>query len=229
MKRPNKWLSLIVWLLPASKAKNAALRALGNTIGHDVSLAPNLVLGCGPFRIGDRGVIAPFNMFRQMARVELEKDNFIGRLNQFTSAPSYQKFSDRAGVLSMAEQAAVTNRHYFDCSGRIEMGPYSAVGGTRSLLQSHEIDIVEDRTTIGTITIGERSLTATACLILKNAAIPPYSLVAAGSVVTASTDSATGDAGLYAGAPARWRRDLPECKWWYRSSYMTPVREVEGF
>ncbi|WP_439031903.1 acyltransferase [Gordonia terrae] len=229
MKRPNKWLSLIVWLLPASKVKNTLLRAIGNTIGRDVVLGPNLVLGCGPFRIGDRAVVSPFNIFRQMASVELEKDNFIGRLNQFTAAPSYQRFSDRAGVLSMAEQSAITNRHYFDCSGRIDMEAYSAVGGTRSLLQSHEIDIVEDRTTIGTITIGERSLTATACLILKNARVPAFSLVAAGSVVTASSNAAAGDAGIYAGAPAKWRRELPECKWWYRSSYMTPVREVEGF
>ncbi|WP_238421092.1 hypothetical protein [Gordonia sp. 'Campus'] len=229
MKRPNKWLSLIVWLLPASNAKNTLLRAIGNTVGQDVVLGPNLVLGCGPFHIGDRAVVSPFNIFRQMASVELEKDNFIGRLNQFTAAPSYQRFSDRAGVLSMAEQSAITNRHYFDCSGRIDMEAYSAVGGTRSLLQSHEIDIVEDRTTIGTITIGERSLTATACLILKNAHIPAFSLVAAGSVVTASNKATAGDAGIYAGAPARWRRELPECKWWYRSSYMTPVREVEGF
>ncbi|MBD0864081.1 hypothetical protein IA539_23230 [Gordonia sp. zg691] len=229
MKRPNKWLSLLVWLLPPSGVKNTLLRVLGNSVGDDVTIGPNLVVGCGFFHIGDRCVISPFNVFRQLAAVQMEKDNFIGRLNQFTAAPSYQKFSDRAGVLSMAEQSAVTNRHYFDCSGRVDMEPYSAVGGTRSILQSHEIDIVENRTTIGTITIGERSLTATACLVLKNARIPAFSLVAAGSVVTASSDESPGDAGLYAGAPARWRRELPECKWWYRTSYATPVREVRDF
>lgn len=229
MKRPNKWLALVVWLLPPSGIKNAVLRLLGNTIGQNVVLGPNLVIACGPFVIGDDSIISSFNIFRRMARVELHKANFIGRMNQFTAAPSYQKFSDRAGVLVMAEQSAFTNRHYVDCSGRIELGEYSAVGGTRTILQSHEIDIVENRTTIGTIFIGERSLTSTSCLILKNARVPGWSVVAAGSVVTASGTAEEGKPGLYAGSPAKWRRELPECKWWYRENYMTPVREVTDF
>lgn len=229
MKRPNKWLSLVVWLLPPSPFKNSLLRRLGNTIGDEVSLGPNLVIACGPFVIGDKTVISPFNIFRRMAKVEMEKANFIGRMNQFTAAPSYQKFSDRAGVMVMAEQSAFTNRHYVDCSGRIELGAYCAIGGTRSILQTHEIDIVEDRTTIGTITIGEQSLTSTSCLILKNARVPGWSVVAAGSVVTASGSGDEAKPGLYAGSPAKWRREMPECKWWYRDSYMTPVREVTDF
>lgn len=229
MKRPNKWLSLLIWLLPPSAIKNAALRALGNTIGQEVTLAPNLVIACGAFVIGDKSVISPFNIFRRMGKVEMEGNNFIGRMNQFTAAPAYQKFSERAGVLDMAEHSAFTNRHYVDCSGRVELGAYCAIGGTRTIMQTHEIDIVENRTTIGTIVVGERSLTSTACLILKNARIPGFSVVAAGSVVTASGPADEGKPGLYAGSPAKWRREMPECKWWYREHYMTPVREVTDF
>lgn len=227
MKRPNKWASLIIWLAPPSNIKNKLLRLLGNTIGDGVVIGPNLVVDCGPFSIGDGSIISPFNIFRRMARVELGPKCFMGRMNQITAAKSYQKFSDRAGVLSLAEQAGITNRHYLDCSGRIELEPWSAVGGIRSILQSHEIDIVNDETTVGVIVIGERSLTATACVLLKGARVPPFSLIAAGSLVRAARPDDVEKPGLYAGSPARWRREMPECKWWHRDSYATPVRGVK--
>jgi acetyltransferase-like isoleucine patch superfamily enzyme len=224
--RPNARLSLVAWLLPPCGLKTWLLRRLGNRIGDGVIIGPNLVIGCGAFDLADGSIISPFNVFRNLASVSLGDKAFIGRLNQFTAAPAYQRFSHRAGVLVMKELSGVTNRHYFDCSGRIEMGVGSGVGGIRTIIQSHEIDIVEDRTTVGTTVIDDHAMTATACLILKNAHIPQYSIVAAGSVVTAKKPGSEMKQGLYAGAPARWRGDLPTCKWWSRTSHMTPAKEV---
>ena len=56
-RRPNKWLSLIAWLLPTCGFKRWALRSLGNHIGHDVILGPTLVLNCGRFSIADGAAI----------------------------------------------------------------------------------------------------------------------------------------------------------------------------
>ena len=55
-RRPNKWLSLFAWLLPSCRFKLWALRSLGNQIGSDVVLGPNLVVGCGRFEIADGGI-----------------------------------------------------------------------------------------------------------------------------------------------------------------------------
>ncbi|WP_448221774.1 acyltransferase [Gordonia iterans] len=228
MKRPNKLLSLVCWLLPASNFKNRLLRMLGNKIGNGVRLGPNVVVGCGAFEVGDEAIVSSLNVFRNLARVELGTKTFIGGFNQFTAAPAYQLIHDWAGVLVLEEQAIITNRHYFDASGRIEMRRYSGIGGIRSIFQSHEIDLVENRTTVGTVELGERAMTATACLVLKGARIPGWSVVAAGSTVTAARGDDELKPGVYAGSPARWRKELPDCKWWHRDGYFTPVIPAEG-
>ena len=55
--RPNPWLSLFAWLLPTSSLKTWALRKLGNDISDDAIIGPNLVTGCGRFRVGEGTVI----------------------------------------------------------------------------------------------------------------------------------------------------------------------------
>jgi hypothetical protein len=70
-RRPNKWLSLIAWLLPSCGFKLWALRSLGNHIGHDVVLEPNLVVNCGRFSIADGAEILKFNIFRGLSSIEI--------------------------------------------------------------------------------------------------------------------------------------------------------------
>lgn len=86
--RPNKWLSLIAWLLPSSDFKLRILRSLGNHIGRDVAIGPNLVLNCGRFSIADGAAIMSFNIFKQLSSIELGPQSVIGRFNQFTAAPN---------------------------------------------------------------------------------------------------------------------------------------------
>jgi hypothetical protein len=62
--RSRPWLSLFAWLLPASSLKTWALRKPGNDIADDAIIGPNLVIGCGRFRVGEGTVIGPFNLFR---------------------------------------------------------------------------------------------------------------------------------------------------------------------
>ena len=73
-RRPNNWLSLIAWLLPSCGFKLWALRSLGNHIGQDVTLGPNLVLNCGPFSIADGAEIMNFNIFRRLSSIELRPE-----------------------------------------------------------------------------------------------------------------------------------------------------------
>ena len=128
-RRPNNWLSLIAWLLPSCGFKLWALRSLGNHIGHDVTLGPNLVLNCGPFSIADGAEIMNFNIFRRLSSIELGPRSTIGNFNQFTAAPDYQRYSPLVGKLIVGEFGAFTNRHYVDCSGQVILRPFAAVGG----------------------------------------------------------------------------------------------------
>lgn len=223
-KRPNPVLSLLIWLLPPSRFKNAALRWLGNRIGADVTIGPTLVLSCGRFSVDDGARIAPFNVFRQLATVKVGKKCFIGSWNQITAARDYQNFSDRVGMLLMEEQAAITNRHYLDCSGQVILHAYSGIGGIKSIFQSHEIDLAQNKTTVGRVVIGERAMTGTAVIMLKDSHLPDRSVLAAGSIVVKSkpgielpTDR------LYGGVPAKPIRPVEDAAWWHRESYLTPV------
>ncbi|QRY61674.1 hypothetical protein JVX90_14800 [Gordonia sp. PDNC005] len=224
--RPNTFISLVAWLLPHTPIKVWLLRRLGHTISDTARIGPNLVLGCGTFTVGAGSIVSPFNVFRSASRIEIGDGVFIGRLNQVTAAPAYQEFSDRCGVLVMGDESIITNRHYFDVSGRIELDRRAGIGGIRTVMQSHEIDIVANETTVGIVRIGENAMLATACLVLKDARVPAYSIVAAGSTVTAARPDEELPQGLYAGSPARWRKDLPDCSWWHRDGFFTPVREV---
>lgn len=208
------------WLLPPSAVKNSLLNKMGNTIAPDASIGPTVVLGGGTFTIGSGAHVGLGNVFRRMRSVEIGDRCNVGQFNQFTAAPVFQQFFPEAGQFSMADEAEVTSRHYFDCSGIIHLDYRAGVGGLRSIFQSHELDIVNNRTTIGTIIVGKYSLVGASSLVLKNAVIPSKSFVAAGSVVTANVRK-DAEPGLYAGAPASWKRTMPECAWWYRQQIDT--------
>lgn len=216
--------SMIVWLLPASTGKNRLLRSLGHTVGDDVRIGPTVVLGGGRFEFGDRSSVGSFNVFRNLRRVELGSDAFIGGYNQMTAAPEYRDVDALAGTLVLANRAGIINRHYLDCSGRIEVGEMSMIGGIKSVLQTHELDLASDTTTIGTIKIGEFAFTGTGVILLQGAVIPDRSVLAAGSTRLRSAESDLPDS-LYAGSPARRIKDISDWKWPRRTEIHTPVDE----
>jgi acetyltransferase-like isoleucine patch superfamily enzyme len=227
-RRPNALLSLAVWLLPHSGLKIRALRLLGHDIGEKVTLAPNLVLGCGRFTIDDGAIIGPFNVFRNLAHLSMKPDSAIGSWNQLTAAAEYQQFSDRVGTLSLGYLAAITNRHYLDCSGQIILHDRAGVGGIKSIFQSHEIDLEQNATTVGTIVVGVNAMTGTACTVLKDAHLPDRSILGAGSLLTKAKPGADmPEQSLYAGVPARAVRHIEDLTWWHRSNYYTPVRAFD--
>lgn len=225
--RPNALLSLIAWLLPASRAKNWVLRKLGNDIAASAVINPNLVMRCGRFAVGSDTIVDPFNVFRNLSSIELGERVRIGRYNQVSAAPEYQKYSDQVGTFVMRDVSLLTNRHYLDCSGQVIIGYHAAVGGMRTIMQSHEFDLDATHATVGRITIGEFAMTASCCLLLKDAYVPPYSVLAAGTVVAKRRDDTDLKPGLYGGVPARFIRDLPELGWWENDDVVRPVKPFD--
>ena len=214
----------MIWLLPSCGFKIWALRRLGNNIGADVTVGPTLVLSCGRFSLDDGAAISPFNAFRKLAYVKLGKNCFIGSWNQITAAADYQKYSDLVGLLLLEDQAGIMNRHYLDCSGQIILRRYAAIAGIKSIFQSHELDLAEDKTTIGRIILGENALTGTGVRMLKGSCLPDRSILAAGSIaVKAQEGVELPPSSLYGGGPAKPLRTLDDFAWWHRDSYETLV------
>ena len=226
--RPNKWLSLIVWLLPSCGFKLWVLKSLGNHIGRDVALGPNLVLNCGPFTIADGAAIMNFNIFRQLSSIELGPKSSIGNFNQFTAAPDFQRYSPLVGKLIIGEFGIVSNRHYIDCSGQVILRPFSAIAGIKSVIQSHELDYAENKTEPGRVVLGRNAVTTTGCILLKDSYLPERSVLAAGALLSRTKDAHNMPvSSLYGGTPARCIRELKELKWWDRTCSHTAAAPFE--
>src|SRR5690242_6369105 len=135
-----RFLEMIIWLPPPSNVKNRLLRKFGHEIARTARIAPNLVIGVRRFHLGELSSIGPFNAFKSMSLVHLDDEAGIASFNWISAAAAYQQLDPAAGTLVMEHGARIEGRNYLDCSGTIEIGAYSAVGGQRCLLQTHEPD-----------------------------------------------------------------------------------------
>ncbi|TSD93180.1 hypothetical protein FOS14_23580 [Skermania sp. ID1734] len=153
--------------------------------------------------------IGAFNVFRSCRRVALGPGAEIGNFIWIGAGPEYQLHHPEAGTLIMGENAAMTGKHYIDCSGLVELEPYAVIGGHGSVVQSHGHDLYGGVMTAGKIVLGHHSLLTTRCVVLQDAYLPPQSVLAAGGVLTPpKADETLEPNGLFAGIPAKRVRDL---------------------
>jgi acetyltransferase-like isoleucine patch superfamily enzyme len=191
---------LVVFLLPASRAKNFVLRCLGHPIDRTAQIGPNLVVGVSRFEAGPGAKVVIGNVFRGLAEVSLAPGVSIGQLNWFTAAPLFVGTTAEAAKLVLADNALITSRHYVDCSGGVFLDAYSMVGGVRSILLTHQANHVTGRQECAAIRIGEYSLLNGANRMVAGSALPARSMTGIGAVVLPGLSA---PARLYAGVPAR--------------------------
>jgi acetyltransferase-like isoleucine patch superfamily enzyme len=208
-------IQIFCWLLPASRLKNRLLRLFGHDIHPSSNIAPNLVVHVEKFEIGQDVVIGPFNVFRGLGLVRISKYSSINSWNWISAHPIYRKIDRDAGTLFLGSWARIGSRNYFDCSGTIILRALCTVGGNKCLLQTHEPDIATFQQSVGRITVGHHSMVGSRGVLLKGAALPDESLLAANS--TLMHGSADGRKGLYAGSPAVWKR-ATEGEWFSRNT-----------
>lgn len=157
-------------LLPASRFKNTMLRRLGWTIGLGVRLGPCLALRVRVATVGDRADIGPFNVLRNLARLEIGPGARIGQWN-FLTASHHMTVAGGPGSFMLGSEASLTSRHYVDCTGGVQIGAFTTVAGERSTFITHGISWVTSDQTYGAITIGEF------CLLSSNVQVAPGSNV----------------------------------------------------
>ncbi|MGK2868612.1 MAG: hypothetical protein ACSLFA_18615 [Mycobacterium sp.] len=156
--------------LPASRLKNAALRVLGWSIGRGVRIGPCLLVGVDGADIGDNAKIGPFNVFRNLVRLELGEGAEVGQWNWITGARLLLQ-AGAPGVFHLGPQTAFTSRHYVDCTGGFFVGAYSSIGGERSTFISHSADWSTAEQTWRPVRIGEY------CLLSSNIQVTPGTFV----------------------------------------------------
>ncbi|MFL6590710.1 MAG: acyltransferase [Chthoniobacterales bacterium] len=147
----------------------------------------------------------------------------VGQLNWITGFPSgpgrhFAHQADRRPELIVERHAGISSRHLIDCTARVRIGAFATIGGFRSQLLTHTIDLVAGRQTAEPIDIGEYCFTGTNAVMLGGSVLPHHSVLGAQSLLNKKWDDPYH---LYAGVPAKPVKEL--------SSDMEYFRRTEGF
>lgn len=190
---------LVIGLLPAGRLKNRVLSAASDWQIHPRAVIDPVVLWrIGTLEVGDSAHLGPGTVFRDLHQVRLGDHAGIGQFNWVTCTPNLVE--PGGGSLQLAEGAALTSRHYVDCTGGISIGPRSIVGGVRTSLLSHQVDTAASVVRSAGIEIGAECLISTNVVITPGRRLTDRCIVAAGAVV--GSDLLEPES-LYGGVPAR--------------------------
>ena len=175
----------LLGLLPASPTKNVLLNRVGFSIDRSASIGPCLILGVRNLTAAKNSRIGPFNVFRDVQRIELGPDSVIGQWN-WISASRELIASGGRGEFILGRHSAFTSRHYADVSGGIYVGEYTTIAGVRSTFVTHGIDWNRAVQRTRSIVIGDR------CLISSNTNVAPGTRIGHG-IVTGMGATLAGD------------------------------------
>ena len=147
----------------------------------------------------------------------------VGQLNWITGFPSgesrhFAHQPERRPELIVETHAGISSRHIIDCTARVRIGAFATIGGFRSQLLTHTIDLEAGRQTAEPIEIGEYCFTGTNSVILGGSILPHHSVLGAQSLLNKKWDEPYR---LYAGVPAKPLKEL--------SREMEYFRRTEGF
>lgn len=207
----------IAALLPASRAKNWLLSRAGHVVDPTARIAPILVLGATTIEVGAEASVGALNVFRHVRSIRIGDGAELGQLNWISAAPFLVEASHDpvAGSLVLGPHSSLTNRHYVDVSGGVELQRFSIVAGVRSVLMTHGIDVVDGVLDTAPIVVGEYAMVGGSVKMVLGARVPARSVIAMGAVVVKGL---TDEGFLYAGVPATSRRPIDMGRFGSRST-----------
>jgi acetyltransferase-like isoleucine patch superfamily enzyme len=214
-------------VLPQPLKRWIARAVFGWDIHPTARIGPSLLL-VAKLTMGPGASIGRLNVIRGLEELRLEEGAKIGERNAISGFPlAFEQFEhapNRHPALILGRHARVTVGHKIDCSDRVELGDHAAVAGFQTTILTHSLDLVRDRQVTRSVEIGEHSAVMTDCILSSGARVPPYCIVAAGSVInTTLKDEYT----FYSGNPARAERKLPESLAFFRREDPSPPEQVE--
>jgi acetyltransferase-like isoleucine patch superfamily enzyme len=195
--------SAVAWPLPWVLRRWLLRVFCGYSFAPEARIGRSL-LGCTSLTMANASRIGHFNMIKGM-RVDLGERATIGDFNWISGlgADNRKHFTDEPGrdpAFVMGRHAAMTARHYIDCSNRVEIGEFATLGGARSQILTHAIDFKLNRQVSAPVRIGRYCFVGTSCVVLRGAELPDCSVLAAGSTLARAFQEPFT---LYSGVPAQ--------------------------
>jgi serine acetyltransferase len=168
--------------------------------------------------MGPGALIGNLSLCKGLELLRMEESSLIGNLNWISGFPAgddtfFGTELARRPELIMGSHAAITTRHYIDCTNSVTVGEFSTVAGARSQLLTHSIDLQESRQSSKPINIGKYCFIGTACIVLGGSSLPDYSVLGASSMMNKSFSEAYF---LYAGNPAKAVKELSKDMAYFR-------------
>lgn len=167
--------------------------------------------------------IGHLNLCKSIDLFHLGAHAVVGQLNWITGFPTgssrhFAHQTDRSPELILERHAGISSRHLIDCTARVRIGAFATVGGFRSQILTHSIDLSAGRQTAEPIDIGEYCFTGTNSVMLGGSALPHHSVLGAQSLLNKKWEEPYL---LYGGVPAKPLKELPP--------EMEYFRRTEGF
>lgn len=173
-------------------------------IGHSIISARKVT-------IGPRARIGTANVIKGLEELTIGADTVISYLN-WISGPrldsgAFVHAPKRRPALILHDGAAISGRHLIDCSDTVTLGEFATLGGYRSTIFTHSVDLLRNQQRCAPVTIGQRTAVLSNAVIMAGTTIADFSIVSAGSVVNSSLRKTHT---FYRGNPAVEVRTLPE-------------------
>lgn len=177
--------TFLIMITPHSKVKNILLRMLGHNIGKYSKIGINFFLNNNLITLQERAQIGNLNVFRNLNHLHLCERAHIGNLNWISAAPEFSAMGMNAKLILRA-QSAITNRHYLDVSGTIELMDGSAIWGVRSTFMTHGIDPTTWQQNARKTTIGRKSVIGSNSVVVPGTTLPDGCYFGMGSLISGS-------------------------------------------
>jgi acetyltransferase-like isoleucine patch superfamily enzyme len=193
--------TLITAALPWSIRRHLLQRLFGWALHPNARIGFSIV-DVEDLRLGDGAHIGHANFISRLRRLHMGSGAQIGKMNwiRVATALAPQDEGDAPGELLMGDASGMTGQHFVDCSGGLYFGAGSMLGGCRTTIMTHQIDVPARRQRGHATYIGDRALVASNCTICPGTSLGAASLIAMGS----NARGACVESGVvYAGNPAR--------------------------
>lgn len=198
----------IVWLLPASRAKNRILNRCGRHIALSAQVSPILVFNVGDVVLGENAIIGIGNVFRGLSMLRMDADAVYNSWNTTIADAEYQEHDSNAGTVFLGHCARVGSRCHIGASGTVIVQAFGNVGGNRCLVESGEPGrrgLEAGR--VGRVVVGHHSQVSSNATMLCGSHLPAMSILAASSTLAEGRPGREMRSGLYVGHPARYVGD----------------------
>lgn len=206
----KRLLAAFLLILPWRLRRIALITIFGYKIHHTARIGLSII--CPDQLEMDAGAfIGSLTVCKGISLLKMGENSSIGTLNWITGFPAGDSAFFGADVgrqpeLVLGVEAAVTTRHFIDCTNSVQIGRFTTFAGARSQILTHSIDLHECRQSSQPVTIGEYCFVGTGCVFLGGSTLPDYSVLGASSILNKQYADRYF---LYAGNPARPIKPLP--------------------